>query len=64
MRLDKSQLYMVSTMRPSENMEIQTHGNIALKSLITLALGPSLKEKSSASMVACHQRLEHLIKSE
>ena len=64
MKQDRSQLFMDSMMKPSENMETPIHGNIALKFLITLELVLLLKEKSSVSMEVFLRRLELLIKLE
>ena len=64
MKPDRLPLYMVFMMKLLESMEMPTHGNIALKSSITLELEPLLKVKSSVSMEDFLQRLEQLIKLE
>ena len=50
MKQDKSQQFMAFMMKQLENMEMQIHGNIALKFLIILELQQLLKVKFFASM--------------
>ena len=62
MKQDKSPPSMDSTMKPLENTETQTHGNTALKYLITLELELLSKEKFSAFMVVFHQKSKQSIR--
>lgn len=54
MKLDKSQLFMVSMMKQLENMEMPTHGNTVLKFLIILELQLLLKVKYFVFMQDYH----------
>lgn len=62
MKLDKSQLSMVSMMRLLENMVMQIHGNIVPRFLIILVLVLLLKEKSFVFTEDFHQKSKRLIK--
>lgn len=61
---DKSQLCMDFTTKSTENMEIQIHGNTALRSLITFQLVPLLTEKHSAFTEAWVHKSRQLTKLE